>query len=217
MNKIVISLFILGLSFGSGPCLASCGPVLISYIVGTKKNVSKGLVAYVLFSLARMFVYIILGMLVFFLGKLALERFAGSFSKYIFMIGGSFVILMGLLMALGKRMEFRACQFLKKNIVEQDKKSLIILGLIIGLLPCAPLLAIFSYTGLVSKSWLHSLIYNFSFGIGTTVSPLILLVIFAGLIPKLFIAKKEVYGRIFNLACGSLIVFLGFQLISRAF
>ena len=50
---IVITFFLLGLSFGSGPCLAACGPLLISYIAGTGKKFKDSVVTYLIFSSAR--------------------------------------------------------------------------------------------------------------------------------------------------------------------
>lgn len=215
MNKAIISFFILGLTFGSGPCLASCGPIILSYIAGTRKNVAKGLGVYILFSLGRIFVYIALSLLVFFFGKFIMEKLLFGFSKYVLIIGGTFIFLVGLLLALGKKLELKFCNLLQKNILVHDKKSIIMLGLIIGILPCAPLLAIFSSIVLTSKSWFDSLLYSLSFGIGTFVSPLIFLVIFVGLIPSSLIDKS--YNRIFNLVCGLIIMFLGSRLIMRAF
>lgn len=217
MNKIVVTLFLSGLLFGSGPCIASCGPILISYIVGTKKSILKGLVVYILFSLSRISVYLVLGVLIFFLGNFLLERFLHNFSKYILTLGGAFIILVGILMAWGRRLEFKPWQFLEKNIIGHDKKSMLALGLVTGLLPCAPLLVILSYVGLVSKSWFESLLYSFSFGLGTFISPLILLVILAGLIPKFLVDKKNLYTQIFSFICGLMIIFLGLQLIRKAF
>lgn len=215
MNKIIPSLFLCGLLFGSGPCLASCGPILISYIAATKKNILKGLVVYVLFSLARISVYLLLGVAIFSLGRFTLERLLGDFSRYIFIIGGGFIVLIGVLTAGGKRLEIKPLNFLHRNILERDKKSVVIVGLIVGLLPCVPLLAILSYVGLVSKSWLQSLFYSLSFGLGTFVSPLILLAILAGVIPQWFQDKK--YYSVFRFICGMIIIFLGLQLIYRAF
>lgn len=212
----MVSLFILGISFGSGPCLASCGPILISYIAGTEKNVLKSFISYILFSLARIFVYLTLGILVFFLGRFMTERFLEGSSKYIFLLGGGFVIGVGVLMVLGRRVDFGVCRFLHQHILEQDKKSMVMLGLIIGFLPCLPLLALFSYVGLISKTWTTSLVYIFSFGIGTLVSPLVLLVIFAGFIRHLLSNTNAVYGRYFSFISGLVMIFLGIQLITKA-
>lgn len=217
MFKIAVSLFLLGLVFGAGPCLASCGPLILSYVIGTRKNIFKSLSVYIIFSLARIIVYLVLGLAVFFLGRFALEEMLGDFSRYVFILGGIFIILVGALMILGRRLEFRPCSFLQKNIIERDKKSIVIFGLIIGLMPCAPLVVVISYVGLISHSWPQALFYSLFFGIGTLVSPLLLLVMAAGFIPRLLGNKKEVYYRVFSFICGLLMVILGLQLIRRIF
>ena len=228
MNKIILSLFLTGLALGSGPCLASCGPFLITYIAGARKNVSKGVMVYVLFSSARIFVYVLLSLLIFFLSRFFIERLLGNLYKYVLILGGGFIITIGLFMAFGKRLEFsrilrdpvwagKFCQSLYKHLLGRDKKSIFTVGLVIGLLPCAPLLSILSYVGLISRTWFSSLLYALSFGIGTFVSPLILLVILAGLIPRFFSKEKAIYYSIFSLICGLMIIFLGIELISRAF
>ncbi len=227
MTKIMLGFFLSGLLFGSGPCIPSCGSILISYIAGTKKNILKGLIVYSLFSLARIFAYLLLGVAVFFFGRWTLERLLGSFSKWVFILGGGFIALIGLLMVLGGSLKFFAkfrawlnsSEFLRrlqKNILEHDKKSIVIFGLVIGLIPCAPLLSLLTYIGLASKTWTQSLLYSFSFGLGTFVSPLILFVILAGIIPQFLIDKGAVYARAFSSICGLIIMFLGMQLISRA-
>lgn len=217
MLKICLSLFLSGLLFGSGPCIASCGPILISYIAGTKKNTLKSLLVYLLFSSARIFVYLSLSLIIYFLGVFATERFLGNISKYILILGGIFIIAVGLLMMLGRRLEFKSCRFLEKKFLENDKKTVISLGLAVGLVPCAPLLAVLSYIGLVSKAWVNSLLYGLSFGLGTLLSPLILLAMLAGLIPRWLKDKVSVYNQALNFICGFIIVILGARLLIRAF
>ncbi len=214
---IIITFFLLGLSFGSGPCLASCGPLLISYTAGTRKNPAGGLSAYALFSLARVSVYLAIGLAVYFLGRFLAVEYLGVISRYVLILGGAFIISVGVLLILGKNMHSGICGLLRDKFLQKDKKSIIIMGLIIGLLPCAPLLAVFSYIGLTSKSWHSSLAYAFSFGAGTLVSPLLVLTALAGLLPRLLTDKKPVYERAFNFLCGGIMVFLGAQLVMRAF
>jgi len=213
MLNTLISLFCLGISFGAGPCLASCGPILISYVAGTKKGGVDSFLAYVVFSLARIFVYLVLAILIFFLGKIFTERFLGAVSKYIYISGGVFIIVIGLLIVIGKNLNYKSCQFLMKNFLERDKKSIFTLGLIIGLLPCGPLLALFSYIAIVSKSWINSLLYSLTFGLGTFVSPLIVLTVLSGCISR-FITTG--YERIFRFVCGIIVIFLGIQLLIRS-
>lgn len=219
--KTALSLFLMGLAFGAGPCLASCGPILISYIVGTRKNILKGIKVYFLFSLARISVYLILGLGVFFLGKFIIEAWVGRFSVYIYAVLGIFLVIMGGLTAGGRNLSQnrlgKSCRFLHNNLVSHDKKSIILMGLIIGALPCVPLLALSGYLGLVSKSWVEALIYSLSFGLGTLLSPLLILSALAGLIPNFLAAQKQIYYKILSFICGLIIVFLGIQLIMRAY
>ncbi|MBU1870407.1 MAG: sulfite exporter TauE/SafE family protein [Candidatus Omnitrophica bacterium] len=215
MPRILLFLFLSGLTFGFGPCLASCGPVILSYIAGTKKSAKDGLLVYLVFSAARVCVYLALGLLVFFFGRLFLDEALAGFSKIILMGGGIFIAAIGAVTLLGKGFGFRACGFLERNILEKDKKSIFLLGIIIGLLPCAPLLGILAYIMLVSKTWGESLFYAFTFGIGTLVSPLVLLSMFAGFIPKYFVEKKQVLGRILSVVCGLILIILGIQLLMR--
>jgi len=228
MFKIMLTLFLAGLLFGSGPCIASCGPFLISYIAGARKDITKTITVYVLFSLARICVYAALALAIFFLSRIAVEGLLRGFYKYVLILGGAFIITIGLFMAFAKRLDFsrflrdpvwagKFCRGLHKHILEHDAKSIVAVGLIIGLLPCAPLISILSYIGLISRTWNSSLLYALSFGIGTFVSPLILLVVIAGVVPRILLYKKESYYRIFSLICGIVIVFLGIQLIRRAF
>lgn len=206
----------MGLLFGSGPCLASCGPVLISYLAGTKKNVLASTLAYFLFSSARIAIYLLLGISVFFLGKTAAEQWLGGLSGYLFIGGGAFIILLGILTALGRRLEFEPCRFLHENLVKQYNKSAILLGLIIGILPCVPLVALMGYVGLVAKTWSQAAIYCFFFGLGTVVSPLLVLSMLSGAISRFLQGRKEAVYNIFSFVCGLIIVLLGLQLILRA-
>ena len=217
MNKTASGIFLLGLIFGSGPCLASCGPLLVSYVAGTGKSPRAGVLSYFLFSWTKILAYLILSLVIFFSGKLAIEMAWVNFSKYIFILGGLFIIALGVFVALGSRLEFQPWRKLRVKFIENDNKSMLILGLITGLLPCAPLLAVLSYIGLISASWPAALLYSLSFGIGTLFSPLMALVIFAGAIPGFFLRKNNLYRRVFNLICGLIIILLGLRLFWRVF
>jgi len=216
MFKILFSLFLIGFSFGIGPCIASCGPILISYTAGTNKNIIKSALVYLLFSLSRILIYMCLSLFIFLLGQAIVSYTLLPFSKYLFIFGGLFIIAIGLLIILGKNPEHKFCNKLQNFFLNKDSKTVIILGLIVGILPCAPLISVLSYVGLVSRHWLDALLYALFFGLGTLVSPLFLFVVFSGFITKSMVAKSNFY-RIFNFIFGLIIVFLGIQLIIRGF
>jgi len=153
-----------------------------------------------------------MALLVFSLGRATFERFSGVF-KYLKLGGGIFIILLGALMALGKSFGNRYCQALHKVVLEKDKKSIIFLGLTMGVVPCAPLITVLSTCALIAKSWPESLSYGVLFGLGTTISPLLILVIFSGIIPRFIEEKSKAYGRVFTLICALIIIYLGIRLL----
>jgi sulfite exporter TauE/SafE len=195
--------------------MASCGPLVISYIAGTKKNILQGLGVYLIFSLSRISTYLILAVSVFFLGRFTVEHLAADYSKYIAIVGGIFIVVVGVLVAFGQHLTLGLINLkrIEKFILKQDTKSMVLFGLITGFLPCAPLIVLLSLISLISRSWFNSLIYSFSFGLGTLISPLVLLVILAGLIPRFLSGYRVLFYRFFNIACGLVIIFLGIQLI----
>lgn len=208
MFKIIASFFLLGLSFGIGPCLVSCGPLLISYLVGTNKKVIPGIWAYFLFSLSRILVYVVLGLVVFSCGELVVRYKLEFLSRYVFIFGGIFIIIIGLSVAILPLAHM--CQ-VKRSL--RDTNTIIGLGLITGLLPCAPLISVSSYIGLVSQTWTDSIVDSISFGLGTAVSPLFLLVLSGSVVSGVLINKDKI-RRILNIICGLIIIFLGLRLIS---
>jgi len=216
MLRTIASLFILGVSFGSGPCLASCGPLFLSYAAGANKNIPGSLAAYLVFSSARIAVYVLLGVLVYLSGRFFTEQVFAATVRYVFLAGGIFIVFMGILMALGRDLNVPACRFLCEKMLDRDRKSLFTFGLIIGLAPCAPLVALFSYVALMSKTAFLAAVYAFSFGLGTLLSPLALLAVFTGAIPGVLNKFKPAFSRALNIACAVILIVLGAQLIAKA-
>jgi sulfite exporter TauE/SafE len=211
--KIIFGLFILGLSFGWGPCLASCGPLLISYSAGARKNIAEGAGFYLLFSLSRVFVYLALGLGVFFLGRVFFGRILAGSLRYIVVAAGILVVLLGLLILSGQYKERGVCAILRGRL-HGEKAGALVLGLITGMMPCAPLAAILSYIAAVSRDWHQAAAYAISFGIGTVISPLALLVFLTGLFPRIFKEGGFSY-RLFGAVCGLVMVYLGIDMIRR--
>ena len=203
-----------GLLLGSGPCLATCGPILISYVTATKQGPKQGILVWFLFSLSRICIYPILSVSIFLLGELLVRQNLIYIAKYVYLIGGIIIILIGIFTIIRDTGgASRICSMISRRINQRLLKiQPITLGLIMGLMPCAPLLAALSYIGLVSSSWQRCVFYSLIFGLGTLISPLILLVLGAGFIPKILLNKPVTY-RVLRLICGLIIVFFGTQLI----
>lgn len=213
MYKLNFSFFLLGLAFGIGPCLASCGPLLISYIAGTNKTIKESILVYTLFSLSRVLVYSILSIAIFLFGQALTNYFLGNLSRYLFIFGGLFIIIVGILIMLGKSPENKLCQRMHSFFLKKDRKTVVLLGVIIGILPCAPLISIFSYIGLMAKTWVSALFVGLFFGIGSALSPLLILAAASGAISR-FVSNNKFY-RIFYFFCGLIIIFFGVQLLRK--
>jgi sulfite exporter TauE/SafE len=210
-------LFLTGILFGAGPCLVSCGPVLVSYICGTNKRVGESLSAYALFSGARIAVYIILSLCVFLAGHSGLESFFDEYGNYLYILAGFFLMLIGVYFILGKRMEIKPFNLIYRHIVQGDTKNMVLLGIAYGLLPCAPFLGVLSYIGLVSKNWLQNIVYAVSFGAGTFISPLLLVSLASGAVPGAVKNTSGLAAKIVRICCGIVALYMGAQLVRRAF
>jgi sulfite exporter TauE/SafE len=215
--SIIISLFLTGILFGAGPCLVSCGPVLMSYICGTNKSVRESLSAYTLFSASRIAVYIVLSLCVFFIGHSGLETFIEQYSNYLYILAGFFLMIIGVYFVLGKRMEIKPFNLIYQNIIKGDTKNVVVLGIAYGFLPCAPFLGVLSYIGLVSKNWMQNSLYALLFGAGTFLSPLLLVSLAAGVVPGVMKNKNGLIAKIIRICCGIIALYMGAQLVRRAF
>ncbi len=207
----LIELFTIGIAMAFGPCLFFCTPIVLSYIAGTQDSWRKGVKSVLIFSLSRAIVYVLLGSLAGFFGKL-LTTTLDKYGLTIYFIGGMFISLSGILILLGKNPNLRLCQILRKYTVENDIRSSIVLGIIIGLLPCTPLLGILVYISLISKDLWQGALLGFSFGVGTIISPLIIFGILVSSLPKKIIKSPKTF-EIFKKVCGFLLFLFGVQLI----
>lgn len=212
MLKMMGSLFLTGLVLGSGPCLLSCGPLLLSYIAAAKKTFRQSLRIYLVFSITRLVVYMALGAVAGFLGEWVLRRFFESrHLSWFFFLFGIFLIFLAVLVLFDRKGERGGlCRpvMLKCTQGAGGLGTEIGFGLLIALSPCAPLLAVIGYIGLISDHWFKGLSYMASFGLGTVVSPLILLAGFSGWIIQLierrgrFVFFVRVFGALVLLALG---------------
>ncbi len=214
LDKIALSVFFSGFLLGSGPCLATCGPVLIFYVAAAKQNSREAILVWLLFSIGRISVYLGLSISIFLLGELLVRQNLMYIAKYVSSLGAAVVILIGVLTIIK---DYSGINRICTVITAAMNRGLsgiqpVTLGLIMGLLPCAPLFAVLSYIALIITVWQECIFYSLIFGLGTFISPLILLVLGAGMIPAALLTKPTIY-RIFRFVCGFIIIFFGVQLI----
>src|SRR3989338_1088242 len=136
MLRIAISLFLTGIFLGAGPCLASCGPLLISYIAANAKSPRQALWYWFVFSIARIFVYVIFGIFLGIFGEFFLHHiYPTHIGRYILISGCVFIVGIGIVMLLKNKPQPKICS---------SNTSIFVFGLTLGVIPCAPILGILS-------------------------------------------------------------------------
>ena len=207
---VPLDLFLSGLVLGMGPCLFFCFPILIPYVAGTREGWTEGLKSTLAFSLSRLFAYILLGLLTGLTGEFLIGFISQTgFNIYIWMIGSLFITLLGVLILLGEGHGMAPCRFLKRYTIEDGLKSLVLLGFIVGITPCAPLLGVLTYITLSVKSPLVGAYYALCFGVGASITtPLVLAGIVAGGAPPLIFKTPRIF-ELFKRSCGLILIILG--------
>lgn len=213
--RVCTDIFIMGVILGVGPCLYFCAPIISPLIAATQSGWLKGLKSVILFSLSRIFAYVVLASVATVFGQLTIDRFYGDkLTKNIHFTIGLFILLIGVILLLGKSPRLKICQRLCRHTTSQSLKSLVILGLLIGFSPCLPMLGVLGYIASESKDLLYGAFLGLCFGLGTAISPLIPLGILSAGLPRL-ILRRERFLDIFNRICGLFLIYLGLQLIIR--
>jgi hypothetical protein len=214
--NICFSLFVTGIIMGSGPCLLSCGPILLSYIAGTKSSALQGLKCWAIFSLGRLLSTILLGFLAGFAGAALFQRFYWEISGYIlWSITGLFIIFLGFMVCIGMHSKLKICNILGNVTAQRDRNSVMLLGVLVGLLPCVPFLGVLSYITMVSTDYYHGIFMGAAFGIGVIMSPLIFASMVAGAIPGLKIFQNSNRVMVFQRICGAVLMILGAHILIK--
>ena len=209
----LLSILIQGFVIGAGPCMLICAPILLPYIAGTKRTWQEGLKATLIFGLTRLVIYTLMGGVVGYVGYYLFQLFrARAWGMYLWIIAGIFIIALGILIILGRGVKNPVCRILQKQTLEDSAKSMIFLGIVIGFSPCLPLIAVLTEIMFLAEEFYQGFVYGFAFGIGTVISPLLLLGALAPLIPAKLI-KSEKSIKIFNFICGVLLVLVGIYII----
>ncbi len=201
-------LLIAGFTMGWGPCLAYVAPLLLPYIGATRRNWQDGLKVALVFSIGRLLALAILGGLATVAFSSINRFFPPQKSGWLYLIVAFFMITMGILIILGKGFKMH----IGKTILDKGTISIFLFGFLMGIAPCVPYVAILTYIACVAENAvLAGILYAALFAAGTALAP-IALGSLMGIIPeKLFRSAKLL--KTFQVVCGVVLVFFGFQLI----
>jgi thiol:disulfide interchange protein DsbD len=169
--------FLYGLAF----CTSSCLPYVASYIAGINAGFRKGVSVTAIFNLGRITAYALIGAAIGALKLVADETVASTFQTYSSLAFGAVSILIGLMLLFQKAPSCNGnCP--AENL--QPKPSTrwmdrfdfraYTLGLSRGLILCPPLLALLAYA-VTFAAPLDSFVLAVLFGVGTSLSPILVL------------------------------------------
>jgi sulfite exporter TauE/SafE len=200
----ILYLALQGFFLGFGPCLVTCAPIMLP-IAGTKKTWQEGFFAALSFSLGRVAVYMVLGGLFGYFGAFILKYYYSSgFYYYIQTILSVFLVSIGVAVLMGKDIRFRFCGMGEGHTA--------LLGVLVGLSPCIPLIGVLLEIAFISDNFLSGLIYSLAFGIGTIISPLLLL---GAVIPLVGGRIDQRIFKVFTYLCGLMLIFGGIYIFFR--
>jgi sulfite exporter TauE/SafE len=177
MNNYIIESLMLGLSVGP-VCLAYCSPILVPLLSSSDSpKISVGSITLLLFLFGRLTGYILIGIVVGFIGNNIKQYTNGTILGIISVILGLTLVYFSIQKGFP---ESKLCR-LTKNINSQKMFS-IMLGFLTGLNLCPPFFA--AIVGAANTGSIHgSVIYFLAFFIGTIV--FFPIMIFFGLLSKI--------------------------------
>ena len=196
-------------------CIGMCGGIVMSQTIG-KRGEQAGdggsapgwIVPSALYNAGRVFSYTLVGGVVGGLGRIL--SFNGIFKGLVPMLGGLFMIIMGIKL-LGifpalRRFNIPVPSFAAKKLVGKNSYAPFFVGMMTGLMPCGPLQIVQLYA-LGTRSVAFGALSMFIFAAGTVPG------LFAFGALHSFINKKH-SDKILKL-CAVFVVVLGFVMISR--
>jgi len=203
-----LRLLIAGSTMGWGPCLAYAAPLLLPYIGATKRNWQGGLKVALVFSIGRLLALAILGGLATVAFSSINRFFPPQRSGWLYLIVAFFMITMGILIILGKGFKMH----IGKIVLDKGTISIFLFGFLMGIAPCVPYVAILTYIACVAENAvLTGILYAALFAVGTALAP-IALGSLMGIIPEKLLRSAKLL-KTFQVVCGVVLVFFGFQLI----
>ncbi len=200
-----------GLLYGLVVCTASCLPIVTSYIAGVGAGFGKGVKISLIFNSGRVLAYALIGGLIgLFSGLfriLVSEEVISPFQVYSSIAFGLVTIIIGIGIFLKSRKPCN-CNVQGTNMVATKRFGFDVgafsLGLSRGLVVCPPLIALLIYS-LPFTSPVGSVGIAVLFGLGTTLSPILLL----GGVTGWLLNKAPLFRKWISIAGATVLIGLG--------
>ena len=212
LSNPYLTSFASGILYGLIACTATCLPYLASYIAGTGANFRKGVVTTLTFNSGRIIAYTILGAIIsIFSGLLhfiAEDSILSIFQTYSTIAFSIVTIIIGAILLYKNRKPSCNCNSIplnpKTHFIHKFDVGAFTLGLSRGLVLCPPLIVLLLYT-IPFANPLDSIIFAALFGIGTSISPMLLI----GGVTGWLLNKATLLRTYIGLAGAIIIILLG--------
>jgi cytochrome c biogenesis protein CcdA len=202
----LFSLFILGISYGSTACMFSCMPFLTPLLVTNSGSIASANKVVIPFSLGRVTSYIFISMF---------ASYSAIFTKTIIKDTQTFQILLGLFtISMSLYLFYKifnknsSCGSSNVKVKTKGSFAIFIMGLLISLNPCVPVLTLISFstnTTTLSEGFLYGLF----FGFGAVITPYVFYTLLVSNIVSGLIEAFKKYSKIIELSSIAFLFLVG--------
>jgi cytochrome c-type biogenesis protein len=174
-----VAALVIGFSYGLVFCTSTCLPYIASYIAGINAGFRKGVTVTLIFNAGRITAYAIIGAAIGVLKLLVNDAFRSAFQAYSSFAFSIITIAIGVFL-LVRPQPVCNCPAETGNLASSKRLrdhfdlAAYTLGLSRGLLLCAPLIWLLTYS-VTFASPIDSFALAVLFGVGTSLSPILLL------------------------------------------
>ncbi len=192
----LISIFIIGLSYGATACMFSCMPFLSPLLVSNSNNTKQALGIILPFSLGRIFSYTLLAVVAY-LSSFWVKQILNDNSLFGFILGIS-TIVMGVFLLYKSFKPITSCAhsapLIKKPTL--NKFGFFAIGATMSVNPCAPIMALLAVAANSSNIY-NTIGLGVFFGLGAVMFS----ILFYG-----FIVSKVIKGLMFQFSSYKLLI-----------
>jgi cytochrome c-type biogenesis protein len=204
--------FAIGLAYGLGVCTASCLPYLSSYIAGVGAGFNRGVKITLFFNSGRVLAYALIGALIGLISglvTLVAPTSLSPFQVYSSIVFGTVTIAIGVSLLLKARKPCDCNPRSTNSVIRMGRFGFdygaFTLGLSRGLIICPPLISLLLLYALPFSSPLGSMTLAILFGLGTTISPLLVL----GGVTGWLLNKAPLFRKWISIAGAVVLIMLG--------
>jgi cytochrome c-type biogenesis protein len=221
-----LSALLLGIVYGATFCTLTCSPFIASYIIGSDRGARRGIWLSFIFNGGRVLTYGLLGLGVGVAGSAFLLE--GAYARWGALAFGIAVAAIGIWIAVRRRPRGHGCICAQEDSWaarirhrfephegDGGELSAASMGLLIGLVPCPPLIALLVFAA-TSGSAVTGLVLGLLFGLGTVISPIIIIAGMAGWFSDRIAREAPTLTRGVQRVAGLMLVLLGVWTAYRA-